>query len=86
MYGITSEDFRKQKGEMFRKDFIMRESDKEKTTNYSEEAEAEHTEEKTEDYSDEDEVEKILDYYLDEEKMSENHGDLQSKVWLAESW
>jgi len=28
-YGITSEDFRKQKGEMFRKDFIMRESDKE---------------------------------------------------------
>jgi len=61
-------------------------SDKEKTTNYSEEAEAEHTEEKTEDYSDEDEVEKILDYYLDEEKMSENHGDLQSKVWLAESW
>ncbi len=65
-------------------------SDKEKTTNYSEEVEAEHTEgkteeeEKKEDYSDE--VEKILDYYLNEEKMiTENNGDLQSKVWLAES-
>ncbi len=64
-------------------------SDKEKTTNYSEEVEADHTEEKTEeeekieDYSDEDEVEKIVDYYLDEEKlMTENHGGLQSKVWL----
>jgi hypothetical protein len=57
--------------------------DNEKTTNYSEEIEAE----KTEDYSNEDEMEKILDYYLDEEKMmTENHGDLQSKVWLAESW
>ncbi len=62
-------------------------SDKEKTTDYSEEVEAEQTEEKTEDYSGEDKVEKILDYYLDEEKlMTENHGDLQSKIWLAESW
>ncbi len=67
--------------------------DNEKTTNYSVEVEAGQTEEETEeeekieDYSDEDEMEKILDYYLDEEKMmTENHGDLQSKVWLAESW
>ncbi len=69
-------------------------SHKEKTTDYSEEgASAEQEkeqktedEDKTEDYFDKDEVEKILDF-LDEEKiMTENHGDLQSKVWLAESW
>jgi hypothetical protein len=67
-------------------------SHKEKTTDYSEEGAAEQEkeekteeEDRTEDYLDEDEVEKILDY-LDEEKiMTENYGDLQSKVWLAES-
>jgi len=65
---------------------------KEKTTDYSEEGAAKQKKEKTEDedntedYFDKDEVEKILDY-LDEEKiMTENYGDLQSKVWLAESW
>jgi hypothetical protein len=67
-------------------------SHKEKTTDYSEEGETEEKKEKTEDedntedYFDKDEVEKILDY-LDEDKfMTANHGDLQSKVWLAESW
>ena len=65
---------------------------KEKTTDYSEEGEAEKKEEKTEeedkkeDNFDKDEVEKILDYLDEEKMMTENHGDLQSKVWLAESW
>jgi hypothetical protein len=65
---------------------------KEKTTDYFEEGAAEQKEEKneeeenTEDYLDKDEVEKILDYLDEEKMMTENHGDLQSKVWLAESW
>ncbi len=68
-------------------------SRKEKTTDYSEEGAAEQEkeekteeDEKTEDYFDKDEVEKILDYLDEEKSKTETHGDLQSKVWLAESW
>ncbi len=65
-------------------------SHKEKTTDYSEGGAAEQeNEEKTEEDEMEDyvnEVEKILDYLDEEKMMTENHGDLQSKVWLAESW
>ena len=67
-------------------------SREEKTTDYFEEGAAEQKDEKTEDedktedYFDKDEVEKILDYLDEEKMMTENHGDLQSKVWLAGSW
>jgi hypothetical protein len=69
---------------------------KEKTTDYSEggtteQKEEEKTEEedKTEDEDKTEEEEKTEDYVNEVEKildyLDEDHGDLQSKVWLAES-
>jgi hypothetical protein len=64
----------------------QKEEEKTEKEDKTEDEDKTEEEEKTEDYFDEDEVEKILDYLDEEKMMTENRGDLQSKVWLAELW
>jgi hypothetical protein len=64
----------------------QKEEEKTEEEDKTEDEDKTEEEDKTEDYFDKDEVEKILDYLDEEKMMTENHGDLQSKVWLAESW